>query len=78
MFCYNNTSWDQGCGNQPNELQTVSRIAAFKYLYNRMSSFLKYLYTLSHSIAQEKWEITTWHFEGKSLYGMCETKIRIC
>lgn len=73
MFCYNtNGSWDQRCGNQPEELQTVIQIAAFKYWYNRIISLFWYLYTLSHSIAQEQWKKATWHFERKSLYGMCE------
>lgn len=48
--------WEQTCGNQLNEILTVIQITAFKYWYNRISSFFQYLYTLSLSIAQDKWK----------------------
>lgn len=63
---------DQRCGNQPNELQNVIPIATFIYLYNTISSLFYYLYSLNHRTAQEKWKKATRHFEGKSLYEMCE------
>lgn len=50
------------------------QIAAFKYIGITGSCFKQQLVlmSLSRSIAQEQWKKATWHFEGKSLYRMCE------